>query len=95
MKEILAKYLPEYAVNPCFELIKANNIYLKIVNERKTRHGDYRQLKEGQHLITMNATTNKYRFLITFIHEVAHLIAFQRYGKLIKPHGNDEAFSYS
>ena len=59
MKEILAKYLPENAVTPCFELIKANKIYLKIVNERKTRHGDYRQLPDGQHLITMNATANR------------------------------------
>ena len=67
MREILFKYLPENAVTPCFELIKANNIYLRIVNERKTRHGDYRQLPNGQHLITMNASANKYRFLITFI----------------------------
>ena len=89
MKEILAKYLPENAVSPCFELIKANNIYLRIVNERKTRHGDYRRLPDGQHLITMNATANKYRFLITFIHEVSHLVAFERFGRLIKPHGNE------
>nr|WP_314289173.1 SprT-like domain-containing protein [uncultured Capnocytophaga sp.] len=94
MKEILAKYLPENAINPCFELIKTNQIYLRIVNERKTRHGDYRQLPDGQHLITMNATSNKYRFLITFIHEVAHLIAFERFGKLIKPHGNEWKFTF-
>mgnify|MGYP001692570133 CR=1 FL=1 len=68
MRKILFKYLPENAVIPCFELIKVNNIYLRIVNERKTRHGDYRQLPNGQHLITMNATANKYRFLITFEH---------------------------
>jgi len=94
MKEILAKYLPENAVTPCFELIKANKIYLKIVNERKTRHGDYRQLPDGQHLITMNATANKYRFLITFIHEVAHLLAFEKYGKLIKPHGIEWKYTF-
>ena len=54
MREILFKYLPENAVTPCFELIKANNIYLRIVNERKTRHGDYRQLPNGQHLIHLH-----------------------------------------
>lgn len=94
MREILFKYLPENAVIPCFELIKVNNIYLRIVNERKTRHGDYRQLPNGQHLITMNATANKYRFLITFIHEVAHLIAFERFGRIIKPHGNEWKYTF-
>jgi len=94
MREILVKYLPDNAVTPCFELIKVNNIYLRIVNERKTRHGDYRQLPNGQHLITMNATANKYRFLITFIHEVAHLVAFERFGRLIKPHGNEWKYTF-
>ena len=30
---------------------------------------------------------NKYRFLITLIHEIAHLVAFEKYGRRIKPHG--------
>ena len=94
MNEILTKYLPMNAVMPCFELIKAKNIYLKIVSERKTRHGDYRRLPSGQHLITMNATTNKYRFLITFVHEVAHLVAFETYGKRIKPHGAEWKYTF-
>ena len=55
MQNILAKYLPENAISPCFELIKYHQIHLKIVNERKTRHGDYQQLPNGQHLITINA----------------------------------------
>ena len=43
MSEVLQKYLPEHAVHHCFELIKANHVHLKIVNERQTRHGDYRK----------------------------------------------------
>ena len=50
MIEALSKYIPESAVEPAFELIKQNDVYLKIVNERVTRHGDYRKTKEGQHL---------------------------------------------
>lgn len=87
MTEILAKYIPDAAVAPAFELIKEHNVYLKIVNERVTRHGDYRLLPNGQHQITVNASLNKYRFLITLIHEIAHLVAFSKYGRHIKPHG--------
>ncbi|WP_036156370.1 SprT-like domain-containing protein [Maribacter forsetii] len=87
MQQTLAKYLPELAVSPCFELIKDTQVHLKIVNERVTRHGDYRRRKDGNHQITVNASLNKYRFLITLIHEIAHLIAFEKYGRGIKPHG--------
>lgn len=87
MQQTLAKYLPELAVSPCFELIKNSHVHLKIVNERVTRHGDYRRRKDGNHQITVNASLNKYRFLMTLIHEIAHLIAFEKYGRNIKPHG--------
>ncbi|MEY2869715.1 MAG: hypothetical protein RIR01_2215, partial [Bacteroidota bacterium] len=30
-----------------------------------------------------------YRFLITLIHEIAHLVAFEKFGRNIKPHGNE------
>src|SRR5690554_7140268 len=89
MTEILQKYIPDAAVVPAFELIKSHGVYLKIVNERVTRHGDYRRLPNGQHQITVNATLNKYRFLMTLVHEIAHLEAFTNYGTRIKPHGKE------
>ena len=85
--DVLKKYLPERAIDPCLELIKNTGVHLKIVNERVTRHGDYRRMPDGKHQITVNATLNKYRFLITLIHEIAHLVAFEKYGRRIKPHG--------
>ncbi|RFN58712.1 SprT-like domain-containing protein [Marixanthomonas ophiurae] len=87
MQQVLEKYIPKTSVTPVFELIKANNVHLKIVNERVTRHGDYRKMPTGQHQITVNANLNTYRFLITLVHEIAHLVAFQKYGRTIKPHG--------
>ena len=87
MKDILFKYLPEHAVAIVYELIKTHQVHLKIVNERATRHGDYRKNEDGSHAITVNANLNKYRFLITTIHEIAHLVAFQKFGRNIKPHG--------
>lgn len=89
MNDVLLKYLPEQAADPCHELIKVNGVNLKIVNQRVTRHGDYRLMPNGTHQITVNATPNKYRFLITLIHEIAHLVAFEKYGRRIKPHGKE------
>jgi len=87
MDEVLLKYVPESAVPACLDLIKATGVHLKVVNQRVTRHGDYRRLPDGSHQITVNASRNKYSFLITLIHEIAHLIAFEKYGRRIKPHG--------
>ena len=87
MEQVLQKYLPERAVQTCFELIKSNGVHLKIVNHRVTRHGDYRRMPNGMHQITVNSSLNKYRFLITLVHEIAHLVAFEKFGRRIKPHG--------
>jgi hypothetical protein len=89
MPKTLEKYIPQASVASVFQLITTHNIYLKIVNERLTRHGDYRKMPNGQHQITVNSNLNTYRFLITLIHEIAHLIAFKKYGNLVKPHGNE------
>lgn len=89
MSDTLAKYLPDHAVKPVFELIVEHGVHLKIVNERSTRHGDYRKAMNGKHEITVNGSLNKYRFLITLIHEIAHLVAFEKFGRNIKPHGSE------
>ena len=87
MQSVIEKYLPERSVSRVLRLLEAHKVYLKIVNERITKHGDYRMLENGQHQITINANLNPYRFLMTLVHEIAHLVAFERYGRNIKPHG--------
>ncbi|KGO84178.1 metallopeptidase [Flavobacterium beibuense F44-8] len=87
MKHVIEPYLPEHAVDSVFELIREYGVHLKIVNDRVTRHGDYRRDTNGHHQITVNGSLNKYRFLMTLIHEIAHLVAFEKYGRNIKPHG--------
>lgn len=94
MIETLAKYIPEHAVKPVFDLIVANQVHLKIVNERATRHGDYRKGPSGKHEITVNSSLNKYKFLITLIHEIGHLVAFEKFGRKIKPHGQEWKYTF-
>jgi hypothetical protein len=89
MRQILAKYLPENAVDPVLKLVERESIHMKIVNERSTRHGDFKIKRNGQCQITVNVNLNKYRFLLTTIHEIAHALSYKHYGKSIKPHGKE------
>jgi len=87
MQNTLQNYIPSEAIPYVHQLLKHDNLLVKIKSERKTRHGDYRKLPNGKHQITVNANLNSFRFLITLIHEIAHFEAYKTYGRFIKPHG--------
>ena len=79
-------YIPEKSISLVEELLEKYPFYLKIKNNRKTKHGDFRPLRNGEMQITINNEMNVYRFLITFVHEVAHLVTYKE-NKRVKPHG--------
>jgi len=86
----LSKYLPDNALDYCAELLTRHHIQLYITAERKTKIGDYRPQKGTfKHRITINYSLNQYAFLITFLHEVAHAITFEKYKNLVYPHGEE------
>ncbi len=87
MQNVLQNYIPKFAIPLVLELLNHDNLVVKAKRERKTRHGDYKQLPNGKHQITVNANLNAYRFLITLVHEIAHFEAYKTYGRFIKPHG--------
>lgn len=87
MQTALESYIPNKALPEVEKLLEHDNLLVRIKNERKTKHGDYRPLPNGQHQITINSNLNPYRFLITLIHEIAHFESYQKHGRFIKPHG--------
>ena len=89
-KDTLQKYLPENSIELVFKLLKAYPVQLNIKTPRKTKLGDYRLPdKHGRHRISINNNLNPYAFLVTLIHEIAHLVAFEDFGRNIKPHGEE------
>ena len=89
MQTKLLNFIPTAAQPMITELLAIDHLVVKVKNERKTRHGDYRELPNGKHQITINSNLNVYRFLITLIHEIAHFEAYKTYGRFIKPHGKE------
>jgi SprT protein len=85
---ILKPYLPKKSVPLVLNYLSKWNVFIKISSKRYTKHGDFRILSNEIRQISINKTPNKYRFLITLIHELSHLAAYEKYGLNIKPHGN-------
>lgn len=86
--EILKKYLPEKCVTLIAKWIVEFDFKLKIKKDRITRLGDYTSPRNGlNHIITINYNLNKYAFLITLVHEIAHLITFNENKNRVNPHG--------
>lgn len=89
MQNTLKTFIPQKASQLVLQLLQYDNLVVKVKNERKTKHGDYKALPKGRHQITVNSNLNPYRFLITLIHEIAHFETFKNYGRHVKPHGKE------
>jgi SprT protein len=81
-------YVPQKAIPFLEFLIDEHNFTLKIVNQRATKHGDFRSLPNGKFQITVNNNLNKHQFLLTLVHEIAHHVAHQKFGRSL-PHGKE------
>ncbi|MDP3667508.1 MAG: SprT-like domain-containing protein, partial [Sediminibacterium sp.] len=67
-----------------------------ISKHRKSVLGDYRHAGwGGNHRISVNGNLNKYEFLITLLHELAHLLTFEQFKNRVEPHGKEWKKQYS
>lgn len=87
--EILNKHLPDGTEDYAADLLIKHRIHLYIKKPRATKLGDYRppQTEEDRHRISINNDLNQFSFLITFMHEVAHLLNFEMHKGRVSPHG--------
>lgn len=87
---ILSPYVPANSLEYCYQLWSTHQFKLKINKARASKLGDYRFIpSKKQHIITVNHNLNPYNFLVTYIHEVAHLTTFTRFAKKVAPHGQE------
>ena len=84
---VLEKFLPENALPYLKIWFGSYPCHLKITKNRNSKLGDYRKLPDKSHQITVNGTLEPQLFFFVLTHELAHLIAFEKYGRRISPHG--------
>jgi len=88
--QALTNYLPEGAFEPVVQLIHQYKVHLTVTRARKSVLGDYRHPFMGSnHKITVNGNLNQYEFLITLLHELAHLLCFEQYRNRVEAHGKE------
>jgi len=92
--KLFAEYFPQQALEPCFKLWKTLNFDFKITAGRRTKLGDYTH-RSGKHKITVNGDQNPYAFLVTYLHEVAHLQTFEQFKNKVNPHGQEWKSAYT
>jgi SprT protein len=86
----LAAFLPEGSFEDVVAYLHHYKVHLSVTKRRRTILGDYRHAFRGMnHRISVNSNLNKYEFLITLLHELAHLLTFEEYGNRADAHGKE------
>lgn len=86
--EQLQQFLPAHTFEAVLQYLQQYKVHLVIARERLSILGDYRhRTSKDNHRISVNGNLNPYAFLITLIHELAHLLTYERYGHKVAAHG--------
>ncbi len=80
-------HIPKASIPLIKKWIKELNILVKIKKSRNTKLGDFTVNKKEEYLISINKDLNKYAFLITLTHEIAHAFVWEKYKRKVAPHG--------
>lgn len=86
----LEQFLPPGTGEAVLQYLHTYKVHLTIARERKSILGDYRHRTHQQnHRISVNGNLNPYAFLITTLHEIAHLVVFEKYQHRVQAHGKE------
>jgi SprT protein len=86
----LQSYLPEESFEGVMYYLQHYHVHLTVTRQRETILGDYRHAMPGRnHRISVNGNLNKYAFLITLLHELAHLFTYEKCGHRVQAHGKE------
>ena len=92
----LQHYLPDGCLDDILNYLHLHKVHLIITKERTTVLGNYRNsFANNNHRITINGNLNKYSFLVTLLHELAHLFTYEIFKNKVHPHGTEWKNEYS
>lgn len=91
----LQNYLPPGTYDAVINYLQQHKVHLTITRERKSILGDYRhRTQHANHRISVNSNLNRFAFLITLLHELAHLLTFEQHSNRIPAHGREWKMIY-
>ena len=91
----LTAYIPESSFDDVVHYLNLYKVHLTVTKKRKSVLGDYRHnILNKNHRISINGNLNKYEFLITLLHELAHLLTFEQFGNRVDAHGKEWKLHY-
>jgi hypothetical protein len=82
-------HFPPEVAEYCFQLWHDHPFDFIVSKSRHSKLGDYRYSPQKGHQITVNRNLNSYAFLVTYLHEVAHLLTYLTYKNKVLPHGEE------
>lgn len=86
----LTAYLPEGTFEQVAAYLTQFKVHLTLTRERQSILGDYRHPdRRGGHRISINGNLNRYSFLVTLLHEIAHLTTYMQYANSVASHGKE------
>src|ERR1700747_1622330 len=86
----LQHFLPAGTYDAVLQYLQFYKVHLTVARERKSILGDYRHRTHfSNHRISVNGNLNKFSFLITLLHELAHLLTFEQFGNKVVSHGRE------
>ena len=86
----LQSYLPPGSFEEVLYYLQHYHVHLTITRQRQSVLGDYRHaLSDKNHRISVNGNLNQYAFLITLLHELAHLFTYEKFGHRVQAHGKE------
>lgn len=86
----LEVYLPPGTSETIARWIVRSGVHFRITMPRNSVYGDYLHPHAGKgHRITVNGNLNAYSFLVTTVHEFAHLECWNKHRNYVKPHGEE------
>ena len=82
------RYIPKNSIEKINFWTSKTNSTIRVSKKRFTKLGDFKVISDKLY-ISVNKDLNKYAFLLTLTHELAHAFTYINYKNTVLPHGKE------
>lgn len=90
LRQAITPFFPQGLIDFTLAQMIQHNIRVKLAKPRMSVHGWFRAgRKGGRPIISLNSNLKPWMMFLVFVHELAHLKIFDKYGRKVMPHGKE------